>query len=146
MKNLIIVFTLSLFISSCAYKERKRGHIIHPTQKEDVKRALVKEDVMDKIGSPSIKTMYGDEIWIYTYSELKQWAFLLPKEKDFEMLVIKFNGDRVKSMKFYDKSIKNKIDIAKDTTPVPGEVELGFFQELFGNIGRYTPAALDGGM
>jgi outer membrane protein assembly factor BamE (lipoprotein component of BamABCDE complex) len=144
LKKISVLFSLLILLNSCATKEYRKGHIIHETQKEEVKEAKTKEEIKQTIGSPSLTTIFGEETWIYTYADQKQWAFLPPKETDFEMLVIKFaSDDTIKSMNFYGKNKKNNIAMASATTPIPGEVELGFFQELFGNIGRFLPSQLD---
>ena len=136
-KNILCI--LVLLLCSCITKQYKNGVPIRPHQYEEIQKAKTKQEVYNILGSPAAQNFVGEEKWFYYTSEGEIFAFLDPKFSKYEILSIGFdNNDNIKSIVLRD--LKNK-DIAFNTdvkTTLPSDIQLNFFQELFGNIGRFN--------
>ena len=98
-----------------------------------------KQDVLEVLGSPSNVVSFDKDTWIYMSSEIKQVAFMSPKEVDREVLVVKFNqAGKVVSVNKMNKQNGEQLQVAEDQTPNQ-EQEQGFFRKYFGGVGQYLP-------
>ncbi len=124
---------------ACAPKIDKRGHV-------DVQKNLEKitvgrsyrQDVMQLLGSPSTASTFGEERWYYVTAEREAFGFLAPEITRQQVTQITFNEDGMVT-DIQKRSIKDRrdIEITQDTTPTEGH-ELGFFEQLLGNVGRFN--------
>lgn len=128
-----------LLLASCAPKVDTMGYV----NDIDLKEAVVvgtttKDQVKDKLGSPSSQSTFGDEAWYYISDRKEAVGFLKPEITDQHVVRIQFNSAGVVSeVKQYSKDDAKDFAIAKRTTPTEGH-ELGFFEQLIGNIGRFN--------
>ncbi|MDR2098481.1 MAG: outer membrane protein assembly factor BamE [Rickettsiales bacterium] len=134
----IFCMAMCLLLASCITKEYKSGVPIREAEMERMQSAATKRQVRDILGSPSSMTFVGPEKWFYFNAEGSIFAFLDPKFQKYQILSVKFNpDDTVAEMKLSD--IKDKeFATAEAGTELPSEIKLSFFQELFGNIGRFS--------
>ena len=68
MKKLFIFFIISLFISACTLKKVERHHGVHFLNKKQEKLTINqsnKNDVLKLLGSPSTKSTFDNDLWIY---------------------------------------------------------------------------------
>ena len=95
-----------------------------------------------EIGSPQVKTIYGDEVWIY-YGADENYRGPLPLTYDNKTVLLAWvNGNKVTDIKvLYDADLPD-VMISEDETPIPAAIELNAIQELFNNVGRFSPAGL----
>lgn len=104
-----------------------------------------KNDVMELLGSPSTVGSLNKDTWIYMSSEIKQVAFMAPKEIDREILVIKFDpSGTVSEINKLDKNHGEQVAVVEEQTPNQ-EQEQGFFRKYFGGVGQYLPFGNGGG-
>lgn len=94
-------------------------------------------DVTQQLGTPAVKSQFGERIWYYFSSRNEAVAFLKPEVVEQEVLQISFDNGVVKDVKFYDKSQAKDVDISSRVTPTAGQT-YGFFEQLLGNIGRFN--------
>lgn len=144
MRNLAIsIIVLSL--CSCITKEYKGGVPIRQSQYSEIRNATTKQDVYKILGSPAAQNFVGDEKWYYYTSEGEAFAFLDPKFSKYEVLVIGFDSnDKIKDIKLKNLANKELVYNKKVKTELPSDIKLGFFEELFGNIGKFTNSGLSG--
>ena len=144
MKKMFIlglVFTLC----ACITKEYRGGVPIRPHQMEQIQNASSKMDVLTILGSPAATNFVGQEKWYYYTSKGEIWAFLEPKFSKYEILTITFDAtDNIKDIRLSNIA---GVDMAQNSeqTELPSDIKLGFFAELFGNIGRFNGAGATGG-
>ncbi len=142
MKNYVAICSMFL-LSACLTKEYKTGVPIRQAQIEKVQASTNKQQVYDVLGSPAAVSFVGAEKWFYYTAEGKIFAFLDPSFSKYDVLTIKFNSDD----SIADIKLKNiaddgfEIDLTKNTD-LPSEIKLNFFQELFGNIGKFNATGL----
>ncbi len=145
-KYIAIIFSMFL-ISGCGLKEHKRGHLITPQASAQVGSLRDKATIVEVLGTPDAKNMYGNEdVWMYLSYEKEQTAFFKPVDKKYDLILFHFQKGqmKVKEIRRYDLSQKIAFKPDADKTPVPGAIELSPLQELFNNIGKFTPS-MDGG-
>ena len=68
MKNLLIFFIITLFISACTLKKVERHHGVHFLDKKQEKLTVNKSnknDILKLLGSPSTKSTFDNDLWIY---------------------------------------------------------------------------------
>lgn len=95
-----------------------------------------KQSVEGTLGRPSFTSQFGDNDWYYVARETRQLAFGKPRPVEQSVLHVTFdpagNVARVETLGI-DKVAS--IDPVDAKTPTLGR-KRGFFQDLFGNIGR----------
>ncbi|MBD5405674.1 outer membrane protein assembly factor BamE [bacterium] len=142
MKNYVAICSVFL-LSACLTKEYRSGVPMRASQIEQVKSSTTKKEVYDLLGSPASVSFVGAEKWFYYTAEGKIFAFLDPMFSKYEVLTVKFNSDdsvnEIKLKNISDSSFD--VDLAKKTE-LPSEIKLNFFQELFGNIGKFNSSGL----
>lgn len=97
-----------------------------------------REDVRSVLGSPSVVSTFDDDVWYYIGRRTEQYAFFRRKTVEQQVLIIRYGGDgRVDKISRLDKSHGREIALVERETPSAGR-KLGLFEQLFGNIGRFS--------
>ena len=132
----------AIALTACDPVREEKGYRLDPEQMAQVELGVsTKDDVTEKMGSPSSVSTFPDagEAWYYIGKKTEHFAFL---EKDIieqNVVVIFFDeNELVKEIKNYDKDDRREIDVVERTTPTGGN-KLGFFEQIFGNFGRFNP-------
>ena len=122
IKTLYIIF-LCLIVANCSFKKVVKNHGV-PFLENKQTLLLInksnKNDILKLLGSPSTKSKFDNDIWIYierkqTQSELKD----LGKMKILVNNVLVLEVDNygiLKKKEFYDKDSMKKIKIVETTT------------------------------
>ncbi len=138
----IAVCLMALAIGGCTTSKDIRGYIFD----EDLASAITpgvdnRQSVQDTLGSPSTTSDFGPEVWYYISRNTKKRGFLNEHMTDQKILAIAFNdAGEVVTIRRYGKKDARRVPIRSEKTPVRGKT-LGFFQQLFANIGRFAPGA-----
>ena len=141
MKKFFLLFCL-IVISGCTFQTKHRGYVFPQDLETQVESIKTVAQLEENIGAPQVKTIYGDEVWIY-YGADENYRGLLPLKYDNKtVLLVWVNGNKIKNIKvLHDEDLPNVI-IAEEETKIPAAIELNALQELFNNIGRFSPAGL----
>lgn len=140
MKKIIAICLIAL--AGCTFQTKHRGYVF-PSDLDTVASEIkTTAQLQDKIGAPQVKTIYGDDVWVY-YGADENYRGPLPKTYDNKTVLLAWvRGDRVvKTQVLRDADLPN-VMIADGETEIPAAIELNALQELFNNIGRFTPAGL----
>lgn len=141
MKKIIFVL-LVVVLSACTFQTKHRGYVFPKTIDEDVSTITTTAQLMDKIGAPQTKTLYGDEVWIY-YGADENYRGPLPHTfTDKTVLLAWVNGNTVKKIQILHDDDLEDVKMAAGETEIPAAIELNAIEELFNNIGRFSPAGL----
>ena len=98
--------------------------------------------LIEKIGAPQVKTIYGDEVWVYYGADENYRGPLKPTFTDETVLLAWVQGNRVlKTQVLHDVDLPD-VKIADGETEIPAAIELNAIEELFNTIGRFSPAGL----
>ena len=102
-----------------------------------------KESVQRTLGRPSFSSQFGDTDWYYVARETRQLAFGKPRPIEQTVLHVSFDqAGNVAAVQQLGIDQVASIDPVNDKTPTLGR-KRGFFEDLFGNIGRV--GAIGGG-
>ncbi len=140
MKKLILFFMLLL--GACTFQTKHRGYVF-PSDLETVIADIKTTDrLIDEIGAPQVKTIYGDTVWIYFGADENYRGPLAPTYTDETVLLVWVKGKRiVKTVILHDEDLPDVV-VAEGETKMPAAIELNAIEELFNNIGRFSPAGL----
>ena len=131
---------LLVMVSGCTTKHR--GYVFPDDLETRVATIKTVKQLQDKIGDPQAKTIYGDEVWIYFSGDENYRGPLKPSHTNETVLLAWVRGKNVvKTQVLHDVDLPD-IKMADDETDVPAAIELNAFQELFNNIGRFSPAGV----
>ena len=129
-------------MAACTFQTKHRGYVFPSDLDAQVATIKTTRDLTDKIGMPQVKTQYGDEIWIY-YGADENYRGPLPHTFDNRtVLLATVSGANVKKIQVLRDDDLPDVKIADGETEIPAAIELNALQELFNNIGRFTPAGL----
>ncbi len=141
MTKILSIF-LMLAILGCTFQTKHRGYVFPGNLEHDIASIKTTADLTDKIGNPQVKTINGDNIWIY-YGVDENYRGPLPKTYDNKtVLLVWVSGNIItKTLVLHDDDLPD-INIANGETQIPAAIELNAIEELFNNIGRFSPAGL----
>ncbi len=144
MKKLFVL-SLVLTLCACITKEYRGGVPIRPHQMEQIQNAKTKANVLEILGSPAATNFVGPEKWYYYTSKGEIWAFLDPKFSKYEILTISFDSaDNIKDINLSNIAKADMSTNESAKTELPADIKIGFFAELFGNIGRFNSVGTQG--
>lgn len=90
------------------------------------------------LGTPSVPGVFGDDRWYYVSRTTEQLAFFDPEVLDQQVVAISFDdAGNVAAVDRIGLDAARNINPVGDTTPTRGR-ELGFWEQIFGNIGRFS--------
>ena len=125
---------------------RQRGSRVDPDAlKELIPGTSSRADVQALIGSPTAKATFDDNTWIYISQRTSTRIGRTPGVQQQEVVIFTFDqAGTLRGISEKSKADAAQIAMAPGATPSPGS-EASFLQQLFGNVGRFTPAGLPGG-
>ncbi len=141
MKKMIVVL-LAVMLSGCTFQTKHRGYVFPKTIDTEIAEIKTTAQLLDRIGAPQTKTLYGDEVWIYYGADENYRGPLKHTFTDKTVLLAWVRGKSVQKIRvLHDADLKN-VRVASGETEIPAAIELNAIQELFNNVGRFTPAGL----
>lgn len=98
--------------------------------------------VQNILGSPSAKTIFDGEDWIYIQSKQERMAFFKPKEIERNLVILKFNREGV-LQKIEKKTLENGRQITPDptTTQSDNDSSLTILDQMISNVGHMSTDA-----
>ena len=136
------MFFAVILLASCTFQTKHRGYVFPSDLVGQVENIKTTAQLMEKIGAPQVKTIYGDEVWIYHGTEENYRGPLAPTFTDETVLLVWVKGNRViKTQILHDADLPD-VKVAEGETKIPAAIELNAIEELFNNIGRFSPAGL----
>ncbi len=137
----VFLFCLIL-LTGCTFQTKHRGYVFPENIDDLVTDIKTTRELEDKIGSPQVKTLYGDAVWIY-YGADENYRGPLPLTYDNKTVLLAWvNGSRVTQVRVLHDDDLPDVVIADGETAIPAAIELNAIEELFNNIGRFSPAGL----
>jgi len=138
----ILFISLTVLLAACTFQTKHRGYVFPTDLDAQVATIKTTTQLTEKIGMPLVKTQYGDEIWIY-YGADENYRGPLPHTFDNRTVLLAWvRGNQVTKTQILRDDDLPDVKIADGETIIPAAIELNAMQELFNNIGRFTPAGL----
>ncbi len=141
MKKILMIFVMVL-LAACTFQTKHRGYVFPKTIDEDVATIKTTTQLMDKVGAPQTKTLYGDEVWVYYGADENFRGPLKHTFTNKTVLLAWVNGNAVKKIQILHDDDLPDVRVSDDETEIPAAIELNAIEELFNNIGRFSPAGL----
>lgn len=144
VKALIRPIALGLFVAvalgACTPKTSLRGNLPREAQLEKLELGVAnKNDVATMIGTPSVLGTFDSNVWYYISRTTEQWAFMDQEVVEQQVLAMYFDENGVlQHVERYSEDDARDIASSDRITPTAGK-ELGFFEQIFGNLGRGNP-------
>ena len=137
-----ILFLLLIVLTGCTFQTKHRGYVFPDDLESKVAKIKTTAALQDEIGDPQTRTVYGDEVWIYySADENMHGPFPITYDNKTVLLVWVKGGKVLKTKILHDDDLKD-VDLADGETEIPAAIELNALEELFNNIGRFSPAGL----
>lgn len=134
-------FVVAGLLGACTPILNKRGYIAEPNLVAAVRAGVDNKDsVMSMLGSPSVTGTFDKNTWYYISKNSEKVAFFDDRVLSQNILVIHFNDKgNVTAVDHVGLDQAHAVQMVKKTTPTRGR-ELGFFEQIFGNVGRFSSA------
>lgn len=140
-----VVSTVTTAVST---PETFRGNKVDPDQlKELVVGTSTKADATSLIGSPTARSSFDDNRWLYISETTHPRIGRTPGIITQGVTELRFDQAGVlRGVKQYGPDDSRPVDVATRATPSPGS-EASFMQQLLGNVGKFStgPTGLGGG-
>ena len=140
---------LALALTGCALFSaplQYRGQNVTPDQlKQLVPGTTTEADVTALLGQPTSRGLFDNNRWAYIGQITQSRIGRYPGVVSENVVVLTFNDQGVlQNVQHTNKKDATQVSMASGSTPSPGG-SASFFQQLIGNVGRYTPAPIPGG-
>ena len=140
------VLVAGLLMAGCTTSEQIRGFFVDEELFGAVTPGIDNvNSVRRMLGNPSTAGTFDSNIWYYVSSFTKKRSFLHEKASKHDILAVHFDESGVvDEVTRYSLADTREIDPRSDKTPTRGR-KLGFFEQIFGNIGRFATGPQGGG-
>ncbi len=97
-----------------------------------------RSDVRQILGSPSSRSLYGNEVWFYISSTQEVVAFFAPEETDRKVVAIAFDQQGVVTdVRQLGLDDAEALAMSEKKTPTAGH-NMTIVEQMVGNIGRFN--------
>ena len=139
MKKIIYLLCF-VVLFACTFQVKHRGYIFPKDFENSINSIKTTKQLKDIFGSPLVKTIYGQNVWVYAGTDENYRGPFKEKYTNTTVLFALVHGNNIIKMKILKDKDLPKIKINDDETQVPNAIDLNAFEELFNNIGRFKPA------
>jgi outer membrane protein assembly factor BamE (lipoprotein component of BamABCDE complex) len=135
---ILTIASMTLLVFACSTPV-SHGHIHEEAAIKAIKPGVTtKDQVQEALGSPSSESSFGLMTWYYISSIKKTRSLLAPVVSEQNVTEVAFNGSGVvDSVKEYTLADGKQVAMVKRVTPTEGQ-QLGFFEQIMGNLGRFN--------
>lgn len=145
MKRIFTICYLIIAIcatSACTFQTKHRGYIFPENLESEIASVKTTRTLENWLGSPQVKTVYGSDVWVY-YGANENYHGPFPVTYDKKTVLLAWvDGGRITRTKVLHDADLPAVELASGETEIPAAIELNALQELFNNVGRFTPAGL----
>jgi outer membrane protein assembly factor BamE (lipoprotein component of BamABCDE complex) len=126
-------------IAACTPMIDTRGNMPPPEIVATIQPGVTtRTQISQLLGSPSSVATFNDRTWYYIGRKTETVAFLSPEVTEQQILVVKFDESGVvQDLEKRGIESARLVSMNERETPTAGH-SLGFFEQLFGNIGRFS--------
>lgn len=144
----VAMLAATMLLASCGWlapTPQVRGiHVDADQLKELVPGTSTQADVTALIGSPTARATFDDNTWLYIGEKTQPRIGRTLAVVDQQVVMLTFTDRGVlQNIETRNQGDALPVSVIARTTPSPG-TEAGFFQQLFGNIGRFSPGSQTG--
>lgn len=137
-RHLACTAIAATLLSGCTPTSTVRGNMVQDYQLSEVVAGQdSRTDVLRKLGSPTTKAPFDENVWYYLGQETEKKGILDPKVKEERIVVVFFDEEGVvQDVKDIDNE---RVDLpyVRNKTPTSGN-EVTVLQQLLGNLGKFN--------
>ncbi|MFC3051160.1 outer membrane protein assembly factor BamE [Kordiimonas pumila] len=139
---LAVCLAASLLTTACGNTRSVRGYVFD----NDLANAILpgvdnRQSVRSTLGTPTVSAAFKDDTWYYVSTTVRIRPVFWPDPKEHRVMAVRFNDSGiVESIDNYDINAMQPINPVDDKTPTRGRT-LNLFQQIFGNVGRFSGQA-----
>ena len=139
MRTILLLALVLLLTANCSSRQNTRGNLPTADQVNLITPGVHgREDVRTVLGAPSVVSTFDENIWYYIGRRTSQYAFFKRSVLEQQILIVRFTPEGpVNRISRLEKSDGREVELVERETPSAGR-ELGLFEQLFGNIGRFA--------
>ena len=101
MKKFVIISLILL--TGCTFQTKHRGYVFPSDMESEITGIKTTDQLLDKIGSPQVKTIYGDTVWVY-YGADENYRGPLPMTYDNKTVLLAWVKGNPQSEHFWTKN------------------------------------------
>ena len=126
-------------VLACVPRIENRGNDIDLDKLVEIVPGKTEKSKVEKIlGSPSIKSDFGEDTWMYVSGRTKTLAFFKEEMLDRKIIYISFiQTGVVDAIGTLSEKDGRKVELVNRQTPTAGQ-RITLIQQLLGNIGRFN--------
>lgn len=139
----VAAFTLGLgtlgVLAACSPTTNIRGYLLDEQLAQSIQPGVDnQESVRAMLGNPTVEALFDRNRWYYVSRTTESLAFFSPETIDHNVLALEFDGRGfVTAINRYGAQDVRDVAPVEGKTPTRGR-ELGFWEQIFGNIGRFS--------
>lgn len=138
IKSVTIFITAGLLLAACTPMTATRGNYVLDTQIEDIKVGVdTRSDVLQKMGSPTTKAPFNDNLWYYLGQKTEKRGVLDSEVTDEKIIVVSFNNEGILQKIEELDNERSNIPVSDKKTPTSGH-NMTVMQQMLGNLGKYN--------
>lgn len=136
-RNAAIALAVLAIPAACAPSQTYHGYLPDEARPDQIEPGVdSKTTVLARLGTPSTKSIFDDDTWIYMSTVRERFAFYRPKTTVRDITAIKFNEDNsVEEVLKYNMDDGEVVQFASRVTPTRGR-ELSLLEQIFGTVGQ----------
>lgn len=139
---MIITFAFATALSGCTINQSQRGYVSDSELASAITPGIDNlNSVRDTLGNPTIMGTFDQSTWYYITTDTIQKSFFHEAATNHTVMVVKFDEtgvvDNIQNLGLSDME---NVSAVADSTPTRGK-ELGFWEQIFGNVGRFAAAS-----
>lgn len=130
-------------LGGCAPRQDLRGAVLDEERLQSVSPGRTQAQIAQLLGTPTAVSTFSERnnTWYYISKETETLAFFREKTVDQKVVAIDFDPQgRVSEVRRFGLEDGRPIEPVAGATPSKGR-ELGFLEQLFGNLGRFNTDA-----
>ena len=133
---ILLALALAAATTACTPTRDYHGYIADEALPKDIEPGVdTRSTVLARLGSPSTKSIFDDNTWIYMSATRTRIAYFKPKVTERTVTAIRFGEDNtVSEVLNYDQEDGEVIRYASSETPTRGR-QLGLLEQIFGTLG-----------
>jgi outer membrane protein assembly factor BamE (lipoprotein component of BamABCDE complex) len=145
----LLVLLSAMVLNGCSAfvpKSQVRGNKVDPDAlKELVVGTSTRNDVQTLLGSPTTKSSFDDNIWIYIGGITRPRIASTEAVLNQEVVALTFDqGGVLRNVQTLSQKDSLPVDVVSRSTPSPGS-NASFMQQLLGNVGRFSATPVGSG-
>lgn len=138
MKKILVLAGITAALMACTPTQNVRGNLLQDYQLAEVQPGVdTQADVLHKLGSPTTRAPFDDNVWYYLGQETEKRGILDPEVKKERVVAVAFTPEGVVSEVRDIPNSREDIPYVREKTPTSGN-DITVMQQLLGNLGKFN--------